>query len=194
MTRDATSPPPTLLYLYGPPAVGKLTVAQAVQQIRWIPLFHNHLTVNALTTVFEFRSPAFNDVLHRVRHDVFATAIRNGISLIFTNSSIWAQPNGNERFLAFAEEVRESVEAHGGRCAFVRLTAGTEALLARVDSDSRRAHDKLVNPTRLAEMLAADIEPIVPGTMSTVDTTVLEPSQAAAAILDAVEIGDAEKS
>ncbi len=40
--------PATLVYLYGPPAVGKLTVATELQRLTGFRLFHNHLTVDAL--------------------------------------------------------------------------------------------------------------------------------------------------
>ena len=40
--------------------------------------------MNAIVPVFEFASPAFTEVLHRMRLDVFATAARAGVDLIFT--------------------------------------------------------------------------------------------------------------
>jgi hypothetical protein len=36
----------TLVYIYGPPASGKLTIAGRLSELTGIPLFHNHLTVN----------------------------------------------------------------------------------------------------------------------------------------------------
>lgn len=47
----------TLVYLYGPPASGKLTIAGPLSELTGMPLFHNHLTVNALRPVFAFGSP-----------------------------------------------------------------------------------------------------------------------------------------
>jgi replication-associated recombination protein RarA len=43
-----------LLFLYGPPAVGKLTVAREVSALTGYRLFHNHLTVNLTLAVFDF--------------------------------------------------------------------------------------------------------------------------------------------
>jgi replication-associated recombination protein RarA len=48
-----------LVMLYGPPAVGKLTIAQALTARTGLKLFHNHLVLDAITAVFEFRSPTY---------------------------------------------------------------------------------------------------------------------------------------
>jgi hypothetical protein len=64
----------TLVYLYGPPASGKLTVAERLAEQSGYRLFHNHLTVNAIRPVLDFGSEPFVEVLHRLRLDVFAAA------------------------------------------------------------------------------------------------------------------------
>jgi hypothetical protein len=80
---------PTLLYLYGPPAVGKLTVAERLKTL--------------------------TDVVHRLRLDVFRTAMAEGRSLIFTNNSAWGGSDGRARFVAFAAEALSVTESEGVR-------------------------------------------------------------------------------
>jgi hypothetical protein len=84
---------PTLLYIYGPPTSGKLTVATALAEVTGFSLFHNHLSVDAVRCALPFGSKPFTEVLHRLRLDVFQTAARAGISLIFTNNSAWSGPD-----------------------------------------------------------------------------------------------------
>ena len=48
-----------LVFLFGPPAVGKLTVARAPAARTGLKLFHNHLVLDAITAVFDFKSPAY---------------------------------------------------------------------------------------------------------------------------------------
>ena len=172
----------TLLYLYGPPAVGKLTVATELQQRNGFRLFHNHLTVDALTPVFDFGSEPFTEVLHRLRLDVFETATRAGVDIIFTNNSVWAVSDGRARFAAFARTVRERVEGSGGRVVFVQLTAPPEVLESRVDDAARRAHGKLLDPIRLRTILQDhDLSPLEPDHL-VIDTSVVAPAEAAARI------------
>ena len=177
----------TLVYLYGPPAVGKLTVATELQRQTGFRLFHNHLTVNALREVFEFGTDAFTAVLHRTRLDVFETAAADGIDLIFTNNSVWAVPDGRRRFAEFADRARERTQSGGGRAVFVQLVAPIDVLEDRVDSRSRRQHGKLVDPTLLNEMLELyDPTPLHPGDLM-IDTSVLSPNQAAQVIAATLE-------
>lgn len=180
-------PPPALVYLYGPPAVGKLTVAGRVAQRTGWPLFHNHLTVNAIREVFPFKTPAFTEVLHRLRLDVFETAARTGISLVFTNNSAWGGADGRERFTLFAEEACRTVVDAGGRTLFVQLTAPADVLVARVTDDSRAAHGKLVDPDRLLVLLGEhDPTPLHPDDL-VLDTSVLDPDAAVEAVVAYLE-------
>jgi hypothetical protein len=179
--------PSTLVYIYGPPAVGKLTVATALQRRTGYRLFHNHQTVNALREVFEFRSDAFTAVLHRTRLDVFETAAAHGIDLIFTTNSVWVGPDGRARFAEFADQAGQRTEAAGGRAVFVQLVAPTEVLEARVASEARRQHGKLGDPARLLEMLDQhDPAPLHPADLI-IDTSALSPPEAAATIAAALE-------
>jgi hypothetical protein len=166
----------------GPPASGKLTVARKLAVITGYPLFHNHLTVNAITSVFAFGSESFTEVLHRLRLDVFGTAGRARISLIFTNNSAWAGPDARARFAAFAADAEGMVTAHSGHVVFVRLSAPLPVLEQRVSDDSRRAQRKLVDASRLRELVAGlDQSPLHPGDLS-VDTSMTSPDAAARAI------------
>jgi shikimate kinase len=185
-TRQAAEVRPTLVYIYGPPASGKLTIGEKVAELAGYPLFHNHLTVNAISSVFAFGSEPFTEVVHRLRLDVFETAARAGISLIFTNNSAWAGSGGRARFAAFAAAAEQVVGAQGGRTVFVRLSAPAAVLEERVADDSRRAHGKLLDVGRLREMMSdLDQSPLHPGDL-TIDTAMVSPEVAALTITEAL--------
>jgi predicted kinase len=178
-----------LVYLYGPPASGKLTVAGRLAELSGYRLFHNHLTVNALRPVFDFGTEPFNQVVHRLRLDVFETAAQAGIDMIFTNNSAWPGPDGRARFAAFADAARRVTEAGGGQTLFVRLTAPLAVLEERVASESRQAHGKLVDVARLRDLLAElDQASLNPGDLI-IDTSQVAPEQAAAIIFAALRPG-----
>ena len=173
---------PTLVYIYGPPAVGKLTVATALHHQTGFRLFDNHLTVDAIKPVFEFASPPFSDVIHRLRLDVFETAARHGIDVIFTNNSVWGIENGAVLFRQFASEARRRVDRAGGQVVFVQLTAPSDVLLARVTAESRERRGKLIRPQRLEELLGQlDPAPVHADDL-VIDTSRLDPEAAAAEI------------
>lgn len=181
-----TPPAATLVYLYGPPAAGKLTIAERLSELTGARLFHNHLTVNAITPIFEFNSPPFTEVLHRVRLDVFGVAARTGLDLIFTNNSAWSGQDGRARFEAFAEGATGIVAENGGATLFVQVLAAPNVLEERVANESRRAHHKLVDAQRLRELLAThDATPLHPDDL-TIDSGELTPDDAAARIATAL--------
>jgi predicted kinase len=189
VTADITGngqPRTTLIYIYGPPASGKLTVAERLSELTGFPLFHNHLTVNAVRPIFPFGSPPFSEAVRKMRHAVFETAAGAGISLIFTNNSAWSQPDPRGRFEAAAANARRIMESRGGRAVFVRLSAPQSALEERLANESRQAHDKLLDVGRLRELLAdLDASPLHPDDL-TIDTGQLSPEEAARAIAAAL--------
>lgn len=182
---------PLLVYLYGPPAAGKLTIAEKLRDLTGFRLFHNHLTINAICEVFDFGSPPFIELLHRMRLDVFATAMQAGVDLIFTNNSAWGAPDGSKRFEAFTYEAAHVVESAGGVALFVRVTAPLDVLESRVGNESRRAHGKLADVARLRELVAGMQEPQLRASDLTVDTAELTADEAAQVIASAARSASA---
>lgn len=128
-------------------------------------------------------------VLHRLRLDVFETAIHAGISMIFANNSAWGEPNARGRFAAFAGEAARLVERGGGRTVFVQISAPTAVREKRLANESRRAHHKLLDAHRLGQLLAdLDPSPLHPEDLL-VDTGSMSPDKAARIIADATSGG-----
>jgi predicted kinase len=177
---------PALIYIYGPPASGKLTVAQQLAELSGYTLFHNHLTVNAVRSVFEFGSEAFSDVLHRLRLDVFDTAAKYGVKLIFTNNSAWQKPHARARFENFANQAREVVEQHGSRVLFVRLSAPLPILEERLSSESRQMHKKLLEVEPLRQLLDSLDLSALHGDDLSIDTSEISAESAARIIFDSL--------
>jgi hypothetical protein len=178
--------PATLIYIYGPPASGKLTVATRLSELTGLPLFHNHLTVNAVLPVFAFGSPPFVEAVRAMRRAVFEAAAKARISLIYTNNSAWSGADPRARFEEAGEAARAIMAGHGGRTVFVRLTAAASALEERVANDSRQAHRKLVDVVRLRELLADfDPSPLHPDDLA-IDTGCTSPEESARIIATAL--------
>jgi hypothetical protein len=50
---------PLLLFVVGPPAVGKMSVGQAVTERAGLRLFHNHISIELALRYFDYGTPAF---------------------------------------------------------------------------------------------------------------------------------------
>ena len=128
-----------LVFLHGAPAVGKLTVARELAALTDARLFHNHLTVDLVSSLFPFGSEPFILLREQIWLAAFAEAARNGVSLIFTFNP---ERTVRERFI---QDARDVVEAAGGQVVFVELTCAEAELERRLEDASRKEFDKLVS-------------------------------------------------
>ena len=163
-----------LLFLHGPPASGKLTIARELKALTGFQLFHNHLAVDLLESVFEFGSPPFVDLREQLWLSVFRQAARTDVSLIFTFA-----PERTVR-PEFPHAAESAIRSEGGRVLFVALRCAESELEPRLSEPSRSAFGKLRSVERYRELrdsgafefppLRVDIE---------LDTGVLSPTEAA---------------
>lgn len=143
MTPSSVGASMRLVFLYGPPAAGKLTVARELAQLTGFAVFHNHLVVDAVGAVFEFGSAPFRRLREQWWLAAFEEAALAQRSLIFTFAP---EPTVARDFPA---RVQTLVEAAGGRVVFVRLDVSVAEQERRLVADDRAAHGKL----RSLEML-----------------------------------------
>src|SRR5687768_11271742 len=73
-----------LIIIHGPPAAGKLTVANEVAGLTGFKVFHNHLSIDCVKPVFEFGSEAFWRIVLTIRAETIAEAAREGIDILHT--------------------------------------------------------------------------------------------------------------
>ncbi len=172
---------PRVVVLHGLPGVGKLTVGRELARNTGWRLFHNHLTVDLLTAVFEFGSPAFVEWRERIWLEVLGRAVRDGIEgVIFTFAAeATVSP-------AFLETLAGRIDSEGGETFFVELRCEPDELLRRVETDDRTVWGKLASADSMVRLLAEgtlfDARVPVGARACTVDTTTLPPGDAAKAI------------
>lgn len=174
---------PQLVFLYGPPAVGKLTVAQELAARRPFRVLHNHLTIDPVATVLPFGTDAFWAVVGRLRRDLASSAAREGIDLIYT----YVFAPGDEPHV---DEIAAPYEEAGGSVTFVQLLASVDELMRRVENESRRAHGKIMDTTTLQRVLSKhETRALIPGRESlTIDLDATTAAEAAELIV--VHLGD----
>lgn len=168
-----------LLFLYGPPAAGKLTVAREVAALTGYRLFHNHLTVNLALAVFDFGTPGFIALREQVWFATFRRALADRVpGLIFTFNPENSVP---QRFI---DELFAEIAAGGGEVIPVELTASEAHIEARMANTSRVENGKLTDLALYRQLrdTGAFTTPVIPAPRLRLDTGTLTPAATAAHI------------
>jgi hypothetical protein len=125
---------PLLLFIIGPPAVGKMTVGHEIARLTGLKLFHNHLSIEPALRVFDYGDRGFVRVVEEFRRGVLEeVAAGDSVGVIFT--FVWAfdQPADAETVDRYSAAFRE----RGGRVLFVELRASLEERLRRNETEFR---------------------------------------------------------
>lgn len=121
------------LLLFGPQAVGKMTVGQELAKITELKLFHNHMTIDLLEPLFGF-SPEMWRLTTLFREEVFkAFAQGEQYGMIFT--FVWAF--NQETDWEFVEKITRIFRSEGADIYFVELEANVEERLKRNQTPNR---------------------------------------------------------
>lgn len=169
-----------LIYLHGLPGVGKLTVAREVSKLTGFRVFHNHLTVDLVESLFEFGSRPFVELREEIWLNVFAQAVSANLDGLIFTFAFDRTVRGS-----FIENTRQVIEPSGGEVLFVELRCSIEELERRIEHPSRQRFGKLSSVGRFRELNDADafVDPGIPTERLIVDTTELSEFDAASLIV-----------
>lgn len=136
-----------MVIIYGPPGVGKLTVAKKLASKTKFKLFHNHLTTDLVASFFEIWSDPFWFALDEVRSLLFTMAADSKLDIIFT----FVYESGiKDRLL---KKYIDIYEKRGGTVYLVQLTASMDALRTRIVEPDRKNYFKLFGTDALKSYL-----------------------------------------
>ena len=134
-----------VIFLYGPPASGKLTIAKKLAEKTGISLFHNHLTFDLAEVLYEPFTQPFYDYCADLRLDVFGDAKFAHRDLIFTFFYI---PPDDTNF------VNQIIHIAGeDNVKFVKIEASSDTLLDRVENKDRAKYSKINSKSVLTKYL-----------------------------------------
>lgn len=136
-----------LIFLYGPPASGKLTIAEKLSTETGIPLFHNHLSRDLVKSIYGDSTRQHYGLVDQIRYDVLDYCSKNGTDLIFTY--VYEGEKGDDEDI---KKFTEIITQNQGTVSFIELTANREDLIERANNESRKKHQKLVDPEKMARI------------------------------------------
>lgn len=156
------------LLIYGPPAAGKFTVAQAIAARYDVRVLDNHVAVDAALRLFTFGDRGFFSLVQKIRVAMLEAAAKASLDVVSTLA--YAHPIDVptiERLLAASTE-------HGAEVAVVQLLPSAEEVRRRVSADSRLTTNKISDLDLFDEAITGyDLHTAYPGTDVTIDNTEL---------------------
>ncbi len=167
------------IFLYGPPAAGKLTVARCLAAAYGLKLLDNTVTIEVARRLFDFGTKPFEELVDRLRLDLTAAAAAAGVDVVST--FVYGHPVDR----GYVDRVVATVEAEGGTVTFVQLLPPPAVLEERVTQPSRADDDQDPRCRTLRHSLASyDLcTPINAGDLS-IDNSDIPPETVAALIAD----------
>lgn len=168
-----------LIFIYGPPASGKLTIAKELSGLTGYSLFHNHQTRDIVHGLYPETLRENYNLVEKLRLDILKYAARHKTDIIFT--FVYDDPED----ITFINKVVKTVEDEKGTVLFVETTADDKALLSRVNNDTRKEHRKLTDKNKLKVLLDSNRYASLPYASNfKIDTTHIDPTVSASLIVE----------
>lgn len=119
--------------LFGPQAVGKMTVGHQLTKITELKLFHNHMSIELFHPFFGFGSETWrlSEIVRREFFESFSNS--NQYGLIFTY--VWGFDLQSD--WEFVKQICDIFESKGAEIYFVELEANIEERITRNATDFR---------------------------------------------------------
>lgn len=124
------------VFVFGPQAVGKMTVGQELEKTTDLKLLHNHMTIDLLVPLFGY-SPEMWRLCHMFREEIFKSVANSELyGIIFT--AVWAFNESQD--WEYIEKICGIFRKSGADIYFVELEASVEERLRRNQTSNRLEH------------------------------------------------------
>ncbi len=139
--------------IFGPPAVGKMTVGQELARLTGYKLLCNAMPADLLIDIFPREAPAFGTLLSEFQTRIVEEAARAGIDLIHT--AVWALDSVADTASMRARQ--EAAARHGAAVHLVELCAPLDVRLER-NRHEDRARQKPKQQQTLTDEILNELE------------------------------------
>lgn len=144
-----------LIIIFGPHAVGKMTVGQELSKITELKLFHNHMTIDLVSDMFENLPKERNRLINLFRKEIFeAFSNSDEYGMIFTY--MWAFDRQEDwDYINYVEELFAS---KGSEVYFVELEADFDLRIERNKTENRILNKPTKRNLEKSEALFRNLE------------------------------------
>lgn len=178
-----------LVIICGPHAVGKMTVGQALAAQTGLKLFHNHMTIDVVSGLFENMPGERSRLIDLFREEIFKAFAPSGeYGMIFTY--MWAFDQQDD--WDYIHHVEELFRQHGAEVFYVELCADYDLRIERNKTENRLLNKSTKRDVVKSEALFRRLEETyrlnsLPGEVQKehylrIDNTHLSPEEAAGQI------------
>ena len=123
-----------LVILFGPGAVGKMTVGQELAKITELKLFHNHMSLELANQFFDWSTTGFKQIDRLIRFGIFDIVAKSDLEgLIFT--FVWVVNEQKEE--DYIDSIVEIFQKENAEIYYVELYAELEERLRRNKHENR---------------------------------------------------------
>lgn len=167
------------IMLYGPPAVGKETVAKELQKLTGYHLLLNHRFADLVGPIFGFGTTNALRINAQIRGVVYRAIVKSKIPGAISTGSYYSSVQENRQIKRWIK----LIERYNGKMCFVRLFCDQKTLMKRVCSHSRAISCKVRSRKKLKQILRhRNTSSLIPSEIATslnIDNTRLDPKETA---------------
>lgn len=165
-----------LIFLYGPPAAGKLTIATELAKRTHYKMLHNHLTIEVVKSLFAHGTPAYIKTLQEFRFALLEAAAKRKVPGVITTYVYAAKHDDAE-----IKELLRRMKKYGVSVYFVQIICDQRLLEKRVGHRKRQKFSKIHSRHKLQSIMKKyNVVAKIPfGKNMTIDTAKMLPAVAA---------------
>jgi adenylate kinase family enzyme len=144
-----------LVIIFGPHAVGKMTVGQELAKITALKLFHNHMTIDTVSDLFTNMPQERTRLTNLFRKEIFeAYSSSDEYGMVFTY--MWALDSKED--WDYVNMVEEMFKAKGATIYFVELEADYDVRIERNKTENRLLNKSTKRDITRSEALFRKLE------------------------------------
>lgn len=135
--------------MHGPPASGKLTIANEIRELIGARVFHNHLTLDVAKSLLTFGDPELWILVHDLRLVSLTSFFKHGENPAVT-TWCYEEPEDHELF----QKIKSIAVSNNGRVLPAFLNCDIDCLESRVENRHRREMEKLCDAEKLRKIMS----------------------------------------